>query len=104
MTRAASGAGTASGCRPGTGSAARSRCTSARSAGGLGLEPLRQDDGGAGGGAPVQGLEEVFGPDQAALVDLMLRIPWQELDPGPEAGLVVAPGPRRVVGIVHALA
>ena len=40
---------------------------------------------------------------QAALVDLVLRIPWQELDPSPEAGLVVAPGPNRVLGIVHAL-
>jgi hypothetical protein len=34
----------------------------------------------------------------------VLRIPAQELDPGPEAGLVVAPGPSRVLGIVNALA
>jgi hypothetical protein len=41
---------------------------------------------------------------RAALVDLVLRIPSQELDPGPEAGFVVAAGPSRVVGIVNALA
>src|SRR5258708_2849862 len=70
----------------------------------LGLEAFREDDGGAGCGAPAQGPEEVFGPDQAALVDLVLRIPSQELDPGPEAGLVVAPGTGRVVRIVNALA
>jgi len=34
----------------------------------------------------------------------VLRIPSQELDPGPEAGLVVAPGPSRVVRIINALA
>src|ERR1700751_3664383 len=33
-----------------------------------------------------------------------MRIPWQELNPSPEAGLVVAPGPSRVPGIVYALA
>ena len=43
-------------------------------------------------------------PDQAALGDLVLRIPWQELDPSPEAGLVVTPGPSRVPGIINALA
>src|SRR5690242_1143347 len=71
---------------------------------GLGLESFGEDDGRAGCGAPAQGPEEVFGPDQAALVDLVPRIPSQELDPGPEAGLVVAPGPSRTVRIVHALA
>src|SRR5215470_3884024 len=71
---------------------------------GVGLEPFLQDDGGGGGGAPAQGLTKVFRPDQAALVDLVLRIPWQQLDPGPEAGLVVAPGPSRVLGVVNALA
>jgi hypothetical protein len=34
----------------------------------------------------------------------VLRIPWQELDPSPEAGLVVTPGPSRVPGIINALA
>ena len=63
---------------------------SAPSAFGLGLERFRKDDGGAGRGAPAQGPEEVFGPDQAALVDLVLRIPWQEFDPSPEAGLVLS--------------
>ena len=77
---------------------------SAPSAFGLGLERFRKDDGGAGRGAPAQGPEEVFGPDQAALVDLVQRIPSQELDAGPEAGLVVAPGSSRVVRIVNALA
>ena len=61
----------------------------------LGLEPFRKDDGGAGCEAPAQGPQEVFGPDQAALVDLVLRIPSQELDPGPGAGPVVAPGSSR---------
>jgi hypothetical protein len=60
---------------------------SALSAFGLGLESFRKDDGGAGCGAPAQGPEEVFGPDQAALVDLVPRIPAQEFDPGPEADL-----------------
>lgn len=77
---------------------------SALAAFGLGLESFCEDDGGGGCGAPAQGPEEVFGPDQAALVDLVPRVPWQELDPGPEAGLVVAPGPSRVVRIVNALA
>lgn len=36
--------------------------------------------------------------------DLMPRIPWHELDPSPEAGLVIAPGPSRVPGIINALA
>jgi hypothetical protein len=71
---------------------------------GLDLEPLLQDDGGTGGGAPAQGLEKAIRPDQAALGDLVLRIPWQELDPSPEAGLVVTPGPSRVPGIINALA
>src|SRR5690349_8812276 len=80
------------------------RRRSVLSALGLDLEPCGEDDGGAGCGAPAQGPEEVFRPDQAALVDLVPRIPGQELDPGPEAGLVVAPGTRRVVRIVNALA
>ena len=87
-----------------TGIAAAPGGLSALSAFGLGLEPFRKDDGSAGRRAPAQGPEEVFGPDQAALVDLVLRIPSQELDPGPEAGLLVAPGPGRVVRIVNALA
>jgi hypothetical protein len=33
-----------------------------------------------------------------------MRIPGQELDPSPEAGLVVASGPSRVPGIIDALA
>ncbi len=70
----------------------------------LSLEPGRQDEGRAGRRAPAQGPEEVIRTDQAALVDLVLRIPAQELDPGPEAGLVVAPGPGRVLGIVNPLA
>ena len=78
--------------------------SSAFSVPGLDLEPFLKDDGGARGGAPAQGLEKVFRPDQAALVDLVLRIPSQELDAGPEAGLVVAPGSSRVVRIVNALA
>jgi hypothetical protein len=45
-----------------------------------------------------------FRPDQATLAGLVLSIPWQQLDPSPEAGLVVAPGPSRVLRIVHALA
>src|SRR6185437_4547032 len=80
------------------------RRLSVLSALGLDLESGGEDDGRAGCGSPAQGPEEVFGPDQAALVDLVPRIPWQELDPGPEAGLVVAPGTRRVVRIVNALA
>jgi hypothetical protein len=71
---------------------------------GLDLEPFLEDDGGTGGGAPAQGAKKAFRLDQAALVDLVLRIPWQELDPRPEAGLVVAPGPSRVPWIVDALA
>jgi hypothetical protein len=51
----------------------------------LGLEPFRKDDGGAGGGAPAQGPEEVSGPDQAPLVDLVPRIPESVVNPGPEA-------------------
>ncbi len=70
----------------------------------LDLEPRLQDDGGAGGGAPAQGPEKVLRPDQAALVDLVLPIPCQQLDPSPEARLVVAPGPSRVLRIVDALA
>ena len=70
----------------------------------LDLEPRLQDDGGTRGRAPVQGPEKVFRPDQAALVDLVLPIPWQELDPSPEARLVVAPGPSRVLRIIDALA
>src|SRR5215471_10537291 len=58
---------------------------SALSVPGLDLQPLLKDDGGTGGGAPAQGPEKGFRPDQAALVDLVLRIPWQELDPSPEA-------------------
>jgi hypothetical protein len=58
---------------------------------GLDLESCGEDDRGAGCGAPAQDPEEVFGPDQAALVDLVPRIPWQELDPDPEAGLA-SPG------------
>src|SRR5580692_6420809 len=85
-------------------SARRRGLLSALPAFGLGLEPFRKDEGSGGRRAPAQGPEEVFGPDQAALVDLVLRIPSQELDPGPEAGLVVAPGPSRVVRIVNALA
>src|SRR5690349_9234212 len=77
---------------------------SARSPSRLDLEPLLKDDGGTRGRAPVQGPQEIPGPDQAALVDLVMRIPWQELNPSPEAGLVVAPGPGRVPGIVDALA
>jgi hypothetical protein len=71
---------------------------SALSVPGFDLEPRLQDDGGTGGGAPAQGAEKVFRPDQAALVDLVLSIPWQELDPSPEARLVVAPGPGRGSG------
>src|SRR5260221_12129692 len=71
---------------------------------GLDLEPFGQDDGSAGGRAPAQGPEKVLGPDQAALVDLVARIPWQQLDPRPEAGMVVAPGPSRVPRVVNALA
>src|SRR5262249_24840355 len=78
--------------------------SSALSVPGLDLEPLLKDDGGTGGVAPAQGLEKVFRPDQAALVDLVLRVPWQELDPNPEARLVVAPGPSGVLRIVNALA
>src|SRR6476646_7518262 len=76
------------------------RRLSVLSALGLDLESGGEDNGRAGCGSPAQGPEEVFGPDQAALVDLVPRIPGQELDPGPEAGLVVAPGTRRVVRIV----
>jgi hypothetical protein len=47
----------------------------------LGLESFRQDDGGAGCGAPAQGLEEVSGRDQAALVDLVLRFGYWLLTP-----------------------
>jgi hypothetical protein len=57
------------------GSSQRPGGLSALSAFGLSLEPFRKDNGGAGRGAPAQGPEEVFGPDQAALVDLVLRIP-----------------------------
>ena len=71
---------------------------------GLGRQTFRKDDGGAGRRAPAQGLKELLGLDQAALDDLMVWIPSPEFDPGPEAGLVVAPGPSRVVRIVNALA
>jgi hypothetical protein len=87
-----------------TGTAAAPGGLSAVPVFGLGLEPFREDDGGTRRGAPAQGREEVLGPDQAALVDLVPRVPSQELDPGPEAGLVVAPGSSRVVRVVNALA
>ena len=77
---------------------------SALSASRLDLEPRLQDDGGTGGGAPAQGPEKVFRPDQAALAGLVLPIPRQELDPSPEARLVVASGPGRVPRTINALA
>jgi len=86
------------------GIAAAAAVPSALSVSGLDLEPLLKDDGSARGGAPAQGPKKALGLDQAALVDLVPRIPWQQLDPSPEAGLVVAPGPRRVPWIVNALA
>jgi hypothetical protein len=86
------------------GMAAAAAGPSALAVRGLDLEPLLQDDGGTGGAAPAQGLEKALRPDQAALRDLMPRIPWHQLDPSPEAGPVIAPGPSRVPGIINALA
>jgi hypothetical protein len=86
------------------GIAAAAAVPSALSAPGLDLEPFLQDDGRTRGRAPALGPEKIFGPDQGALVDLVLRIPSQQLDPSPEAGLVAAPGPSRVLRVVNALA
>src|SRR5215813_1469375 len=101
------GAGTDSQRAPRTGSigvAAAGTGWSALAVPGLDLESFVQDDGSSRSRAPAQGQEKVFGPDDAAFVDLVLRIPWQQFDPGPEPGLVVALRPGRVFRVVDALA